>query len=208
MPQFDWSQKVIMKLWHSLPEKYIDGSFIENRIIQDEFTMEDINKNAYYMRDILRSYISCEMKTSEKKRKLSSGECSTITMMVLCSELNSRHEVGRLLYLAYLHDLDPIFSRCLPPRLVSKLRRRRTYTMKGWEKELYGFWNPQSKKHLPLDDVTAFAEHVCQVMELAFGNKTFTLTTFSEEAYERAIDILEALDEEMVEEGRDNDWKK
>lgn len=183
-------------------------SFIENRIIQDEFTMEDINKNAYYMRDILRSYISCEMKTSEKKRKLSSGECSTITMMVLCSELNSRHEVGRLLYLAYLHDLDPIFSRCLPPRLVSKLRRRRTYTMKGWEKELYGFWNPQSKKHLPLDDVTAFAEHVCQVMELAFGNKTFTLTTFSEEAYERAIDILEALDEEMVEEGRDNDWKK
>lgn len=234
MPQFDWSQKVIMKLWHSLPEKYIDGSFIENRIIQDEFTMEDINKNAYYMRDILRSYISCEMKTSEKKRKLSSGECSTITMMVLCSELNSRHEVGRLLYLAYLHDLDPIFSRCLPPRLVSKLRRRRTYTMKGWEKELYGFWNPQSKKHLPLDDaaleeienwiksmdpetiekvfdsddVTAFAEHVCQVMELAFGNKTFMLTTFSEEAYERAIDILEALDEEMVEEGRDNDWKK
>ena len=209
-------------------------SFIENRIIQDEFIMEDINKNAYYMRDILRSYISCEMKTSEKKRKLSSGECSTITMMVLCSELNSRHEVGRLLYLAYLHDLDPIFSRCLPPRLVSKLRRRRTYTMKGWEKELYGFWNPQSKKHLPLDDaaleeienwiksmdpetiekvfdsddVTAFAEHVCQVMELAFGNKTFTLTTFSEEAYERAIDILEALDEEMVEEGRDNDWKK
>ena len=85
-------------------------SFIENRIIQDEFIMEDINKNAYYMRDILRSYISCEMKTSEKKRKLSSGECSTITMMVLCSELNSRHEVGRLLYLAYLHDLDPIFS--------------------------------------------------------------------------------------------------
>ena len=160
------------------------------------------------MRDILRSYISCEMKTSEKKRKLSSGECSTITMMVLCSKLNSRHEVGRLLYLAYLHDLDPIFSRCLPPRLVSKLRRRRTYTMKGWEKELYGFWNSQSKKHLPLDDVTAFAEHVCQVMELAFGNKTFTLTTFSEEAYERAIDILEALDEEMVEEGRDNDWKK
>lgn len=58
------------------------------------------------------------------------------------------------------------------------------------------------------DDVTAFAEHVCQVMELAFGNKTFTLTNFSEEAYERAIDILEALDEEMVEEGRDNDWKK
>lgn len=56
--------------------------------------------------------------------------------------------------------------------------------------------------------MTAFAEHVCQVMELAFGNKTFTLTTFSEEAYERAIDILEALDEEMVEEGRDNDWKK
>ena len=62
MPQFDWSQKVIMKLWHSLPEKYIDGSFIENRIIQDEFTMEDINKNAYYMRDILRSYISWAIK--------------------------------------------------------------------------------------------------------------------------------------------------
>ena len=225
MQQFEWSHKVIGKLGHSLPEKYVDGSFIENRIIQDEFTMEDINKDAYDMRDILRSSISCEWKSNGNKRKLSSGECSTITMMILCSEVKSRYEVVRLLYLAYLHDLDPIFSRCLPPKFVSKLRRRRTYTMKGWEKELYGFWNPRSKKHLPLDDtaleeienwiramdpetiekvfdsddVTAFAEHVCHVTELAFSNKTFTLTSFSEEAYERAVDMLEALEAEAVE---------
>ncbi|MGN0313260.1 MAG: hypothetical protein ACI4EG_00565 [Fusicatenibacter sp.] len=88
--------------------------------------------------------------------------------------------------------------------------------MKNWDKELYGFWHPRSKKYLPLDeatfveieswiramdpetiekvfdsdDVTDFAEHVCHVMELAFSNKTFTLTFFSEEAYERAIDML------------------
>ena len=224
MQQFDWSNKVRVKLWNFLPEKYVDGSFIENRIIQDEFIMEDINKDAYFMRDILRSYISCELKSNGKNRKLSSGECSTITMMVLCSEMKSRGEVVRLVYLAYLHDLDSIFSRYLPPKLVTKLRRRRTYTMKGWDKELYGFWDPRSKKHLPLDDtaleeienwisemdpetiekvfdsddVTVFAEHVCHVMELAFSNKTFTLTSFSEEAYERAIDMLEALDAEAV----------
>ena len=224
MQQFDWSHKVIMKLWNLLPEKYVDGSFIENRIVQDEFTIEDINKDAYFMRDILRSYISCELKSNGKKRKLTSGECSTITMMVLCSELKSREEVVRLVYLAYLHDLDPIFSRCLSPKLVSKLRRRRTYTMKGWDYEFYGSWHPRSKKHLPLDedalveieswvrgmdtktiervfdsdDVTVFVEHICHVMELAFSNKTFTLTFFSEEACKRALDMLGVLDAEAT----------
>lgn len=220
MQQFEWSHKVMRKLCHSLSEKYVDGSFIENISLRDEFTMEDINKDAYYMRDILKTYIGCRLKSNGKNRRLSYGECSTITMLVWCSEVKSRYDVVRLLYLAYLHDLDPIFSRYLPPNLVAKLRRRRTYTMKGWDKELYGFWHPRSKKYLPLDDdaleeieswiramdsetiekvfdsedVTAFAEHVCHVIELAFSDKTFTLTSFSEEACERALDMLEELD--------------
>lgn len=44
MQQFEWSHKVMRKLCHSLSEKYVDGSFIENINLQDEFTMEDINK--------------------------------------------------------------------------------------------------------------------------------------------------------------------
>ncbi|MGN0394854.1 MAG: hypothetical protein ACI4EF_05785 [Coprococcus sp.] len=45
--KFDWSYKVIVKLLQSLSKKYINGRFIENRIIRDEFILEDINKNAY-----------------------------------------------------------------------------------------------------------------------------------------------------------------
>ena len=58
-----------MKLWNFLPEKYVDRSFIENRIIQDEFAMEDINKDAYFISDILRSYISCELKSNGKTER-------------------------------------------------------------------------------------------------------------------------------------------
>ena len=216
MKQLGWSYKVMTKLWELIPEKYIDGSFIENRIIQDEFTMEDINKNAYFMSDILKTYISCALKSNGKSRNLSSGECSTISMMVFCSERRLRSNVVCLIYMAYLHDLDSIFSRCLPSKLVAKLRRRRTYTMKGWDYEFFGFWHPRSKKHLPLDDTaleeienwiramdsetiekvfdsndgSVVAEHICHVMVLAFSDKIFTLTSFSEEALERALEFL------------------
>lgn len=88
--------------------------------------------------------------------------------------------------------------------------------MKGWDYEFFGFWHPRSKKHLPLDDtaleeienwiramdsetiekvfdsndVSVVAEHICHVMELAFSDKIFTLTSFSEEALERALEFL------------------
>ena len=64
MKHNDWTAHAIWKIVELLPQKYIDGSYIENRIIKEEFTLEDINYSFYYAKDVLKSYIYCEWKTS------------------------------------------------------------------------------------------------------------------------------------------------
>lgn len=176
MKHNDWTAHAILKIVELLPQKYIDGSYIENRIIKEEFTLEDINHSFYYAKDVLKSYIYCEWKASGKTRFLSA-------------------------------------------KVMGKFHRRQTTMINKWDKEAYGFWHAKSKKYLPLDDeslkeieigiknmdsddlerlfdsedVTFFAKHVCYVIELAFGNKTFTSTDFTFEACEKALELLEEI---------------
>ena len=217
MQHNNWTYNALIKILELLPQKYVDGSYIENRITLEEFSPEDINNNFYFVKDVLKTYISCEWKCSGKSISLSAGECCTISMLDCCIEFECRYGVARLFFMAYIHDLDSILSKYLPSKVMGKLHRRQTDVAKRWDKELYGFWHPRSKKYLPLDDdalnqieseikdmdedtlnrlfdsddVTYFAKHVCYVVELAFGNKKFTIRDFTMEACEKALDLLD-----------------
>lgn len=219
MKHNDWTAHAIWKIVELLPQKYIDGSYIENRIIKEDFTLEDINHSFYYAKDVLKSYIDCEWKTSGKTRHLSGGELRTISMLEECRVFDERYQIAALVFMAYLHDLDFILSKYLSAKVMGKFHRRQTTIINKWDKEDYGFWHAKSKKYLPLDDeslkeieigiknmdsddlerlfdsedVTLFAKHVCYVIELAFGNKTFTSTDFTFEACEKALELLEEI---------------
>lgn len=216
MQHNDWTFRIICEIGELLPQKYIDGSYIENRITKEEFTSEDINPDFNNVADVLKTYISCEWKISGKKRFLSAGECCTISMLEKCRVFGERYQIARIVFMAYLHDLDPFLSKYLSVKVMGKFHRRQTNTIKKWDKEIYGFWHAKSNKYLPLDeedlkeigsgikdmdsdeliqlfdsdDVTLLAKYVCYVMELAFCNKTFTMTHFTFEACEKALESM------------------
>ncbi|MGN0485495.1 MAG: hypothetical protein ACI4HI_18300 [Lachnospiraceae bacterium] len=213
----DWKVQVMMEIRKRISPKYLDGGYIESRIVKEEFTPEDINEDYYFLGEVLKSYISCENKINGKKRPLSKGECKTISMLEGCLVFEERYKTMQIFLMAYLHDMDPVLLKYLPAKVMGKYHRRRTNMIKYWDKECYGFWHPNCKTYLPLDkeelekieeglkvldvkqleqkfdseNVTLFAQHVCEVIELAFENKKITTTEFSLEACQRAVDLLE-----------------
>lgn len=222
----DWYLKVEKAAVTSLPQKYFDGTYIEHRECSDTFSEEDINENFDYLGDVLPGQISCKWREQEKNYKLSAGEYRTISMIEISLELQEKFRIVRILLMAYFHDLDPIFTRCLPGKTMGKLHRLTTWEKNTWKspdiQNYYGFWRNNCKKYLPLsdsnlksiedelmsmspedriglfesEDLGPFVEHFCRIIELAFGTKAFSLKTFSLEACEAALDYLEERDAE------------
>lgn len=209
-----WMAKLTLEIIQQLPQKYATSEFIEKRITTEDFNREDINQDFYYVVDVLKSRVICIKKMDNTIYPLSLGEYQTITMLDRCRDLGTRLEVTHLLLMAYLHDLDELLKKYLSSKVMAKFHRRYTMLLKSWDEELYGFWNPESAKYLPLDeeefrtienklkimssqqlekifdssDPSLFVEHFCEVIELAFGKKTFTIISFSLEACESALE--------------------
>lgn len=224
---YAWDQKVLLFMAELLPQKFFDGSYIQNRIIREEFSKEELNINVnqdcIYFSDLLKPYVQYSSGKNGKLKKLSAGEQWTILMIEdLNFLLPSEYDTCNLLLMAYLHDMDAVLSKYLSGKIMGKMHRRHTLMQKAWKRRSSKFWHQKSSKYLPLDkkdmqmieaelqamsseqletifdgeDIMEFAKHVCRVIELAYGNKEFTLTSFDDDLFDQALDMLDELMEE------------